>query len=120
MPLEILPAAREIFLICAINDKSSTSESNIRFSENEFFLLRHSDSYMSLPTNRLWLPWPIGYVFCLRISFHSPFKFEFSQGPSISCEEAIKRPYGKSVVLLRCHLKPEIMYEGAPEVFLHP
>jgi hypothetical protein len=37
----------------------------------------------------------------------------------LSCEEAIQRAYGKSVVLLRCPFVPEIMHGGAPEVFLH-
>jgi hypothetical protein len=37
----------------------------------------------------------------------------------ISCEEAIQLAYETSVVLLRCPFMPEIMYVGAPEVFLH-
>ena len=45
------------------------------------------------------------------------FGFEFGQG--LSCEEAIQLDYGTSVVLLRCPLVLDIMYEGATEVFLH-
>ena len=37
----------------------------------------------------------------------------------ISCEEAIQLVYETSVILLRCLLLPEIMHEGAPDVFLH-
>jgi hypothetical protein len=37
----------------------------------------------------------------------------------LSCEEAIQLAYGKSGVLLRCPIVPEIMHGRAPEVFLH-
>jgi hypothetical protein len=46
--------------------------------------------------------------------------FESQQGLWIPlCEEAIQLAYGTSVVLLRYQFVPEIMYERAPEVFLH-
>ena len=35
----------------------------------------------------------------------------------LSCEEANQLTYRTPVVLLRCPFEPEIMHEGAPEVF---
>ena len=45
--------------------------------------------------------------------------FDFEGLWILSCEEAIQLANIMSVVLLRCPPVPEIMHEGAPEVFLH-
>jgi hypothetical protein len=46
-------------------------------------------------------------------------RFDPHSGRNLSCEEAIQLAYGRSVVLPRCPLVPEIMPEGTFGVFLH-
>jgi hypothetical protein len=51
------------------------------------------------------------YIIPLSMIYHS--------GRNLSCEKAIQLAYGRSVVLPRFPLVPEIMLGGAPGVFLH-
>jgi hypothetical protein len=46
-------------------------------------------------------------------------RFDPHSGRNLSCDEAIQLAYGRSVVLSRCPLVPEIMPGGASGVFLH-
>ena len=69
----------------------------------------------------IWRPWPCVQIRWFRITCPLLLQVRIPLATLwiLSCEEDIQPAYGTSVVLLKCPPVPEIMHEGAPEVFLH-